>query len=82
MWQKHGATYQLAVVVLAVSAVLDVVCVRPLFLAEQPCELGTVAENRVSRVKKRDKKKKKGSTTIHRSLRYLDKWQVCSALGF
>lgn len=40
--RKHEDTYQFAVVVFAIAAVLDVVCVRSLLLTQQPCKLGTV----------------------------------------
>ena len=42
--QNDRKTYQFAVVVLAVSAVLDVVCVGSLFLAQQPSELSTAEQ--------------------------------------
>lgn len=56
--QKHGDTYQFAVVVFAIPAVLDVVCVRSLLLAQQPRKLGTAAEKHASGVKRSDEKAK------------------------
>lgn len=60
MWNvtKYDDTYQFAVVVLAISAVLDVVCVWSLLLAQQPGKLGTAAENHANGIERSEEKTK------------------------
>lgn len=55
---RYDDTYQFAVVVFAISAVLDVVCVRSLLLAQQARKLGTVAEKHANGIKRSDEKAK------------------------
>lgn len=53
---RYDDTYQFAVVVFAISAVLDVVCVRSLLLAQQARKLGTVAGKHANGIKRSDEK--------------------------
>jgi len=55
VYRMAAGTHQFAVVVFAVSAVLDVVCIRSLFLAQQPSELSAAAcmKNRTRRRRRR-----------------------------
>lgn len=52
IWHKRENTHQFAVVVFAISTVLDIVCVRSLFLTQQPRKLGTAAESHGKEIKR------------------------------